>query len=63
MKRIIGIITSCAIVPFALSCSGGKTAEENYVKASEGVLTRTMGKLEKCFASDESQDGGRAGPV
>ena len=46
MKRIIGIITSCVIVPFALSCSGGKTAEENYVKASEGVLTRTMGKLE-----------------
>ena len=46
MKRIIGIIASCAIVPFALSCSGGKTAEENYVKASEGVLTRTMGKLE-----------------
>ena len=46
MKRIIGIIASCAIVPFVLSCSGGKTAEENYVKASEGVLTRTMGKLE-----------------
>ena len=59
MKRIIGIITSCAIVPFALSCSGGKTAEENYVKASEGVLTRTMGKLENVSLqmSPRTEDG------
>lgn len=55
MKRIIGIIASCAIVPFVLSCSGGKTAEENYVKASEGVLTRTMGKLENISLQTSSK--------
>lgn len=46
MKKVIGIIASFALVPLFFSCKGEKSAEEKCINAAQGVIERTIGKLE-----------------
>ena len=46
MKKVIGIFVSFALVPLFFSCKGEKSAEEKCINAAQGVIERTIGKLE-----------------